>query len=676
MASDLRERIQQKKKEIIASELEFFHSSRFKKLLLTTANEIIQTGEMKEIKLFEDPVNGICGFCKPEEIYLNIANRILRSFPTLELKVASLIGVLGHECGHKNCSDFNVREAYLQGIKQGNLLPELPYPTDDKEKEALKRLKVYLQEKNETALTVIGEAAGYIHNILADIDCNQTMCTRYPGSIRRGIEMNNQRILEIAPTIKEQIASGYQKLSILLNMITTFAFSGRINNWDSYAGEEVQVFRGVVPLLEQCMEGGDEWFRLQITNQILLKAWSIIEETIQDIDGKQNESQEKEGNNGNSSQISEKSLEREVNQIKKEWIEIPESQPGGTSDIESEKPSEVKMQGKKESAEEIVGSKQIELDEKLHDIIYEMAKIKAQQEIQKEKREGHQIELEECPFTPGHQEVQKKWVQKDKIELEAKNKYESLKPFLNLQRRKLKALLLPVLQRRKGRVDHKLFIGNRVDLCNASDIHGRVFQKKYYPSDNPETVIAILIDQSFSMEGNRLAAAMLTALAVYEFCREAGIPVAVYGHHTDGYRHDNLKEETVFLHCYAEFEPECEDKYRILQMEAAGANRDGTALLYMGHKLLKRRERQKILLLISDGLPNATMYNDCGAVNDLKQIKVDLTRKKIQFMAAAIGEDKKKIEEIYREAFLDISVLERMPHILANKILKSVSGRY
>ena len=65
---------------------------------------------------------------------------------------------------------------------------------------------------------------------------------------------------------------------------------------------------------------------------------------------------------------------------------------------------------------------------------------------------------------------------------------------------------------------------------------------------------------------------------------------SVCGHHTDGYRHENLKDETVYLHCCADFETDEKDRFRIAGMQPYGSNRDGTALWYAGSRLLERPE--------------------------------------------------------------------------------------
>lgn len=168
------------------------------------------------------------------------------------------------------------------------------------------------------------------------------------------------------------------------------------------------------------------------------------------------------------------------------------------------------------------------------------------------------------------------------------------------------------------------------------------------------------------MEGYQKSSSM------YDFCMESEIPVLVCGHHTDGYRHENLKDETVYLHCCADFETDEKDRFRIAGMQPYGSNRDGTALWYAGSRLLERPEKQKLLFVISDGAPNANQYGGTGAKRDLQKIRKKLLQQGVFFQAAAIGSDKEAIQEIYEESFLDITDLEQLPALLTKKLLRFI----
>ena len=169
------------------------------------------------------------------------------------------------------------------------------------------------------------------------------------------------------------------------------------------------------------------------------------------------------------------------------------------------------------------------------------------EKIQKEIFEHLQKELMEIPFEEGHDLVQKKLCRKTEISDFLKLQTEKYEGQLKQVKKRLRLKLLPILKNQKERTEHKLFLGRRVDLRNIAAPSGAVF-KKQQPGKNLDICVAVLVDNSFSMCGERMDHAILAALCLYDFCMESEIPVLVCGHHTDGYRHENLKDEKVYLH--------------------------------------------------------------------------------------------------------------------------------
>ena len=80
-------------------------------------------------------------------------------------------------------------------------------------------------------------------------------------------------------------------------------------------------------------------------------------------------------------------------------------------------------------------------------------------------------------------------------------------------------------------------------------------------------------------------------------------------------------------------------------------------------KLVKAPQNTKLLISISDGQPKAVPdYAGELANNDMKQVIQEYSRKGILFLAAAIGQDKETICDIYgQERFLDITDLRQLP---------------
>lgn len=279
-------------------------------------------------------------------------------------------------------------------------------------------------------------------------------------------------------------------------------------------------------------------------------------------------------------------------------------------------------------------------------------------------------ELSETEFDGDHRKVKKVLVRENRFSKGAMTNCNLYEDQVRAIMRWMKARLLPVLSCQSPHMERNLFFGSQMNYQALYNPEKRIFcnlevRKKV------NTAVAMLIDMSGSMLGKRMEQARLCALCLYEFCKSAGIPILIYGHHTDRV-YKRVQNETVYLHSLAEFDSDYKDKYRIAGMKAGGCNRDGAAIAFVGEKLAKRPEKIKLFFLISDGFPNATCYNGKKAEEDLLKIKEKLEKKRITMLTAAIGEDKEAIQRIYQEGFLDISDLEQLPYLLPKQILKYI----
>lgn len=713
---ECRRRIRQEKEKL--REEEIFTSVKYVRLLKSIAKEITD-GIFDNVIISQKPGASYMGCCNGETVEINLSNVVTQSFLTWGLKSDSLVGVLGHECGHYNFTDFSLFYKYLNGIMDGVWYPHPPTSENEQEAEYLGQIKEYFQKKNKIALLIMKETAGLIWNLLEDIYIEDQMCRRYPGSIRRGILQNRSRNGEWVPSLREQTDMGYAELSIMTNLIAQYTLSGEINNWDGYKGKLLDILEEVKPIIDRAVKEQRESSRFLATNQILLKIWGILHEMILEIEEKvkEREKERKENEKGDEAEQKDSQNSLQDNEEGQQGADCPDENPdfqeaiqrflsevpkflqktepegrskGTPTDEEwdgrwpdegegsdcSEKNEEGEESGKAQKDHfpepETVPMKIIEVDEQLMNLLSELAKEKVMEQVQQEVNRELQSQMQEIEFEAGHREVQKAVKRSLSVSEDVKAEYAYYEDQVKRVMRRLKAFILPILKRQETKTERKLWVGKQLDAKYMANPSGAIFQKKNQRGIEPSAVLAVLIDVSESMNGVRMQYAKLAALCLYEFCRSTGIPITVYGHHTDGLRHKCLADETVFLHSCAEFQPDSNDRYRILQLQPKGSNRDGVALIYVGETLLKRPEKHKILTIISDGFPNANYYKGENAKKDLIKIRERLTGKGITFFAAAIGADKEAIQDIYQEAFLDISDIEKLPVLLSKQVLKSI----
>ncbi len=197
----------------------------------------------------------------------------------------------------------------------------------------------------------------------------------------------------------------------------------------------------------------------------------------------------------------------------------------------------------------------------------------------------------------------------------------------------------------------------------------RVFARKRPPAEEPSLAVALRIDESASMSAfGRLESAKEAAVALYEFCTGCGIPIMVYGDTADRSRLEQMS-----IYAYVDFESKnADDKYTLMNIQARSNNRDGMALRIISDRLLCAPQNTKLIISISDGQPKAMPdYTGEKAACDMKDTLQEFRRKGISVLAAAIGQDKEAIRELYgAENTLDITDLKQLPSRLVQIITR------
>lgn len=793
MKDTYRERIKEEQKKLSPSQV--FFSEGYRKLFRDLANEV--AGEkLEQLLLYQSTEDGLAGWNDGKRIGINIDNLITGSFLELEQKSDSLIGILGHECGHARFTDSALRKVYVQNMLAGVWYPDAPEPENEDEEKALDEMDTCLTGKNPVVVPLLTECASYISNLLNDVYIEEKMCSLFPGSIKKGILINRRRNVEWIPPLKELLEGNSDPVSVFLKVLVQYALRGYANSWNMESCEMLDTLNEVKQFVDLSVTADSDRIRYQATNQILLKMWKYFRNLLEEL---KQECQEPEENEEEQSQ-EEETPEAEMSQeepSEKETPEVDEPQEEPSQkEPPQEEPAEEKSAGEENSTEEDrkeasqgkgksmgedeeeeesptgekeskgeeepvkegpkdfssdssdedlptdtsgdggdeakTGKQTEELteeqlkkleaamgeylkeltedlpkfiqesevdetalpelenatvvrvskedkdelkgaDEKsdliLQKILLDLVSETVDQDMGVEAQNRLQEELDGMEFEAAHNMVKKEVLYKNTFTETEKSWLSAYEASARKVEKRLRTRLLPILENQKERTERRMYLGKKLDMRAIADPGGAVY-KRTFPGKKTDAVVCVLVDNSGSMIGHRIEAAKVAALTLYDFCRKAGIPILVYGHHTDGYDHRDPSEETVYFHSYAEFEEDRNDRLRIITMENDGSNRDGAALLFMANKLLKRPEKQKLLFLISDGLPNATRYFGSYATADLKKIKEKLGKKGILFQAAAIGWDKEAIRKIYGNAYLDISSLEQLPIRLTKQLAK------
>lgn len=212
------------------------------------------------------------------------------------------------------------------------------------------------------------------------------------------------------------------------------------------------------------------------------------------------------------------------------------------------------------------------------------------------------------------------------------------------------------------------------------------------PQEERDTVVTLLVDNSGSMRGRPIEMAAVSADVLARTLERCGVKVEVLGFTTQTWKGgqsrldwisagspDNPGRLNDLLHVIYK---EADASYRsakpafsvMLADDLLKENIDGEGLIWAYNRLLKRSEKRKILLVISDGAPvdyatdkhNESNYLDTHLRDVIETIQ---KKKQVELLAIGIGHD---VRRYYRHAVtiedpsqLGQALIERMVYLFS-----------
>ena len=162
----------------------------------------------------------------------------------------------------------------------------------EEEQESFTEVTDYFKTGTEAQKQVILKAAKLLLNILEDAYIEARICDRYTGRFATGIHLNNIRFTEMMPSVTEQLINGCYRFSVFCNLLNQYCRSGDINNRDGYAGELLDLFYDVLPLVDDAIYDEEMKRRCYAVNRILLMVWAYIKEIAEKAEEEENTSEE------------------------------------------------------------------------------------------------------------------------------------------------------------------------------------------------------------------------------------------------------------------------------------------------------------------------------------------------------------------------------------------------
>lgn len=710
----IRKRILDVKSKI--TDEEFFSSRAYNGYLTDLAEAATKRYKRPlRVQVVADHNDETVAFTDYSGIYINACNRITWSFPSRLLRSMSLEGLNAHECGHNLFTDERIWHRYFSSLAKGNFYPKMPDGLDGMRKlYAQDILDALIDDVDTVPMQVIMSTAHALSNILEDGYVDARYSYEFPGSPAKGIALNNLRYADTMPEIMEMVNRKYHDHLIVVNLLIQYVRAHEINNLSGYAGEFIDKLYQYIPWIDESVYDDDARSRCEAVNRILVDLWPLMQRCFDALRDKQQKAQQQaqqatnrcgNSNSGQANSDDEDHGRQQGQQAVEEDLssQLPQAAANFTLKTRpvpssgSFTPNPGQMNSIRAQAEQVIaeetsriaahltngitssgnggvdqnseyeGNDYEHAADDIERLLSSMAEEKVTEELEEELSEELQREANAIRYGNAHRNIHVTVNRMAHVDQNLIDSYNRVAPeLLMLSKRLQRSVSSALRDRRQGGKQTGLLIGKRLNQHALYRNDGRIFYNSRLPTEPINLSVGLLIDESGSMCSNdRITRARATAIVIQDFCESLGIPLLVVGH--------TAWSSHVELFSYSDFDTyDKNNRYRLMDMSARDCNRDGAALRFVAEKLSKQTSEVKILMIICDGQPNDDGYSGSAAEADLRGIKLEYARKGVKIYAAAIGEDRPRIERIYGDGYLDITNLQELPVMLTNLIVRSL----
>ena len=621
-----------------------------------------------------EPTSNATGCTDGNNIFCNLGSELSQHFETQEGRFLSNLGLLFHECAHILYTDFDRRDVAHSQISGGVFWPENPVASNSEERSNLREL---LSSMNEPKLRdLLFSAVKMLENIICDAHDEAVLCSNKGELVNRAISCRNTARRAGANSLEAMIEAKTPELTIMYALLLQYARFYDIvlesqDSWNTEFGKKLQV---LIPIIvdSRFTESTEERYRG--INQILLNLWPYIKTSLNEAE--QNQNQQGDGNqqgNGSQQGSSTAPSDQAVQQVMQQLSQAMQNAGLDNSSPSPQNRSTAPTAGQPAAAGD--QSKQPDTNgtdtgsAAFSQLIGTLAQDQAQKDVEKELTKALQTTIDaqdpgdlhkDCPL-----QVKRPLTFTDDMKKDYLTELEGIKRYSATIQRKLKSVLKDL----NDDDPQRTYFGKILKAEDAYRPDQMIFFKKGLPADLPDMAVAVLVDESGSMNSgvpeSRIDVCRRAAILIDDFTSGMDIPLMVAGHHVRGYGCD--------LDVYVPFERASQnDRYRLMSMKASGCNRDGLALRTIVNLMMKRPERVRLVFIISDGRPSDGPHGET-AYAELRQICKQAKKNGIEVIAAGIGDDNDILTTIYGDRFLDISDLDQLPAKLLKQIRKRIT---
>ncbi|WBL13028.1 vWA domain-containing protein [Sutcliffiella sp. NC1] len=254
---------------------------------------------------------------------------------------------------------------------------------------------------------------------------------------------------------------------------------------------------------------------------------------------------------------------------------------------------------------------------------------------------------------------------------EDKQSYNEFQAMVSSYQKKLKQMIEKTLEHKLTSPRSNLHFGrlSKNLLPWFTDESPRMFYKKNAESMEIDAVFTLLVDCSASMF-DKMDETKYGITLFHEALKSVKVPHEVVGFWEDTNNATEISQPNYFK-TVIDFHSSSLQKTgpEILQLQPEEDNRDGYAIRHMANRLLHRNEKQKFLLVFSDGEPAAMNYEQNGIV-DTHEAVMNARKQGIEvinvFLSNGVIEEsqRKTIQNMYGKYSILVPNIDELPDVL------------
>jgi len=214
--------------------------------------------------------------------------------------------------------------------------------------------------------------------------------------------------------------------------------------------------------------------------------------------------------------------------------------------------------------------------------------------------------------------------------------------------------------KKAGRIDKRRAWRASVMAGSPSSLNIR---KQSVVKNTLNTAITLLVDQSGSMSGSRFQHACYSAILLNETFSKINIPVEIIS-----FTHNRVTENSIHkTHNKSITTSQLVKQFNNCSAELMN-NADGESILWAAERLMKRKEKRKVLIVLSDGEPAATVKQ--GSLCDYTKKVISELEKVIE--VHGIGIETRSVSDYYKSNSVinNVNELEdKLIAVLKDKVL-------